>query len=450
MTSWFAGLGQASSGLEAARYGLNVVSQNMANANTPGYTRQVADQQSVVTGGASGIFSGPGTNGGTAIAATTRQTDPVLDARVRNEHARGALADTAATTLSGVESVFQEPSDDALGGQLSDFWNAWGALANNPGSSAVRGVVVKDAATLVGTLNTMSASFDDAVQSVSANLTGDVASVNTAAGQLASLNGQIAVATATGANANGLLDQRDQLLDTLSKLTGATVTLQANGSATVAVGGQTLVDGVTASPMTVGGSFALSLGGAAVSIGSGSIGARTTALTVTLPNYRGQLDTVADAVASTVNSVQNKGYDLAGNAGTAMFSGAGAAGITLAFADPSLIAASSSPGGNYDGSNALAASQSATANGSPDALYARLVGSVAASSAVAQQQSNTQDAVVAGVDSLKSSVSGVSLDEEAASMLQYQQAFNASSRVLTTIDSMLDTLINHTGLVGLS
>lgn len=452
MTSWFAGLGRASSGLEAARYGLNVVSQNMANANTAGYTRQVANQVSV-DGGVGGIFSGPGTTGGTAISGTARQTDPVLDSRVRNEHARSALADTTATQLNSVETVFQEPTDDGLSGQLSDFWNSWGALANNPGSSAVRSVVVKEAATLAGTLNTMSGSFDDVVHSVSSDLGNDVAGVNVAAGQLAELNGQIAVATATGTNANGLLDQRDQLLDTLSKLAGATATLQPDGSATVTVGGQQLVNGVTATTMSVDStSYALTVGGAVASVGSGSIGAKTTALTTTLPGYRSQLDAIANSLISTVNSIQAGGRDQAGNTGTAMFTGSGAGGIAVALTDPSLVAAASasSSGATLDGSNALAASQSATAVGSPDAQYAKLVGGVAASSAVAQQQSTTQDAVTAGVDSLKSSVSGVSLDEEAASMLQYQQAFNASSRVLTTIDSMLDTLINHTGLVGLS
>jgi flagellar hook-associated protein 1 FlgK len=79
-----------------------------------------------------------------------------------------------------------------------------------------------------------------------------------------------------------------------------------------------------------------------------------------------------------------------------------------------------------------------------------LVGAVASASAVAQQQGNVQDAVVSNVDSLKASLSGVNYDEEVSQMMTYQHAFSASSRVLTTIDQMLDTLINHTGVVGLS
>lgn len=450
MTSWFAGLNQAASGLNAARYGLSVVSQNMANAGTPGYTRQVADQESVDMSSVSGIFTGHGSMGGTTVAATSRQTDPVLDARVRSEDARGALADTAATQLGFVQSVFQEPSDGALAGQLTDFWAAWGTLANDPGSIPTRSVVLQDAAKLAGTLNTMSSSLSDVVAGVSQNLTDDVAAVNSAAGRLATLNGQIAVGTATGGNVNSLLDQRDQLLDTLSKLTGASATIGANGAADVSLGGQSLVSGVTATTMSVDAGYAVSVGGTAVPVGSGSIGAETIALTTTLPGYQGQLDAVANGIVSTVNGIQSGGYDLDGaNPAADLFTGSGAAGITVAFTDPRKIAASSTPGGNLDGGNALKAAQAGAAPGSPDATYAALVGDVGAATALAQQQASTQDSVVANVAALKSSVSGVSLDEEAANMLMYQQAFNAASRVLTTMDSMLDTLINHTGLVGL-
>jgi flagellar hook-associated protein 1 FlgK len=449
MSNWFAGINQASTGLDAARYGLSVVGQNMTNADTPGYTRQVADQASVDMGAVRGIFAGPGALGGVTVTGTTRQTDPVLDARVRGEHARGSLADTTATQLQAVEGVFPEPSDDGLGGQLNQFWSDWGAVANDPGSTAARSVLLKDAGTVAGTLNSMSASLSDVVTSTAGHLSTDVAAVNSAAQRLAQLNGQIAVATATGADPNSLLDQRDQLLQNLSELTGATVTVQPNGAADVAIGGQSLVSGVTASAMTVDASYGVQLGGTAVTVGSGSIGAETTALTTTLPGYQSRLDAVADGLSAAVNSVQAAGYDLAGAAGTPMFGGSGAAGITVVLTNPAAVAAAGTPGGNLDGSNALAAADTGAAADSPDARYAALVGDVAAASALAQQRATTQDAVVSNVDSLKSSVSGVSLDEEAASMLTYQQAFNASSRVLTALDSMLDTLINHTGLVGL-
>ena len=454
MSNWFAGIGQAASGLNAARYGLSVVSQNIANADTPGYTRQSSVQATVGTGNVAAIHTTHTTTdtlGGVTVTGTQRSDDPVLDARVRSEHARGALASTTSGTFSDIESLFPEPSDDGLGGQLGDFWSAWSSVATDPGTSATRGVLLQKANTVVATLHTMSSSLSDVVTQTSADLDADMATANTTAAQLADLNGQIAIGTATGTNVNSLLDKRDQLLDTLSSTVGATATLAPNGTATVTVGGQTLVSGTTAASMAADPStHQVSVSGTAVTLSASSAAARVTALTTTLPGYQSQLDAVANSLKSMVNSVQGSGYDLNGAAGTDMFSGSGAAGITVAITDPSKIAASATPGGTLDGSNALAASRQGTATNGPDATYTALVGDVAGASALAQQQASTQASVVSNVDDLKASVSGVNYDEEVSTMLVYQRSFQASSRVLTTLDDMLDTLINHTGHVGLA
>ena len=452
-TNWFSGIQAASSGLNAARYGLGVVGQNMTNSATVGYTRQTVEQSEVDSSSISGIYTGKGTLDGVSVTATNRSTDAALDARTRSEHALSSLADTRASQLTSVESVFGEPSDSGLSAQLSTFWKDWGTVAtatsnNSSSTTAARNVLLKDAGTAVSTLNSMSTSLGQLVSSTQQSLSGDVDAVNTAATQLATLNGAIAIGNATGASVNSLLDQRDQLLDTLSKASGAKVTLEPNGQATVALGGQTLVSGTVASQVTVDSSAGISVNGTAVTVPAGSMSAEITALTTTLPSYQSALDNVADTLSSTVNTVVTTGYDQHGNPGTAMFQGTGAAGITVAISDPAAVAASGTPGGTLDTSVANKLSQTALQNGSPDGVYTTLIGTVAAASAAATQSSTAQSSVTSYVDQLKTSMSGVSLDDEAANMLIYQQAFNASSRVLTAIDSMLDTLINHTGLVG--
>lgn len=452
MSNWFAGIGQAASGLNAARYGLSVVSQNISNADTDGYTRETSIQGSVELG-ATGIWARTTDNtmlGGVKVLSTQRADDPVLDARARDEHARGASADTTASIMTNVESLFPEPSDNGLASQLNDFWAAWGNVANDPGNTSTRTVLLQKASGLVTTLHSTSASLSDVATSTSGSLTTDIASANTAASQLATLNAQIRTATSSGADANSLLDQRDQVLDTLSKLVGGSATINADGTATVTVGGTDLVNGATANTLSVDSSYQVSINGSAVSVSSGSVSAETTMLTTTLPQYQSQLDAVADALSSTVNAIQTSGYDQNGTAGVALFSGSGAAGITLATTDPSKIAAASVSGVSKDGSNALNASEQGTAANGPDAAYAALVGGVATATQSAQQASALQDSVVSNVNSLKSSVSGVNYDEEVTNMLTYQRAFQASSRVLTTLDDMLDTLINHTGHVGIA
>jgi flagellar hook-associated protein 1 len=451
MSGTFGGLGQAASALNAARYGLSVVSQNIANASTPGYTReetQLASADGVA--GSPSIFTRPTGLSGVTIAGTSRMNDSVLDARVRSEHSRSGLADTMASQLSGIEAVFPEPSDTGLSEQLSSFWNSWASVANDPGSTAPRAVLVQRAATVTNTFNAMSASLSGIAANTTQDLGRDLASANSMAGQVATLNGQIVVATATGANANSLLDQRDQLLGQLSALVGGVATINANGSADVSVGGQPLVAGVTATPLSLSPSNQVSVGATAVTLTGGSAAAKVISLTTTIPGYQAQLDAVANSLMSAVNGVQSGGYDLAGNPGAAMFTGSGAAGITMAFTGPAGIAASGSPGGNFDGSNALVASGLGTQPASADKAYAALVGSIGGASALASQQSATQSAVTNSVDTLHTSTSGVSYDEEVGNMLTYQHAYSAASRVLTTLDDMLDTLINHTGMVGRS
>lgn len=450
MSSTFGGIVQAGGALNAARYGLAVVSQNIANADTPGYTRQASQQVAVDgTPGVPTIFASPAGQGGVRVASTDRLNDLVLDARARTEHSRSEYDSATSATLSQLETVFREPSDTGLSEQLTAFWNAWAPVANDPGSAAPRTTLLSAAATAAGTLNDMATTLAGITDATSQSLDQALGEANTAATSLAKINGQIAIATATGANANALLDQRDMLTDKLSRLVGATVTLNPNGSADVVVGGQALVTGSTAVAMGVDAAYQVDVNGTAVTLTGGQAAANVTALTTTIPNYQAQLDTVANALISTANAAQAAGFDLAGNPGQPLFAGSGAAGIAVALTNTDDVAASGTPGGNLDSANAVAAAKLGTAAGGPDSLYTNLVGAVGAQSALAQQQEATQLAVTTSVDALRTSASGVNYDEEVSNMLTYQHAYNAASRVLTTMDSLLDTLINRTGLVGL-
>jgi flagellar hook-associated protein 1 len=449
MASTFGGITQAGSAMTAARYGLDVVSQNIANADTPGYTRQTAQQGTVdAVPGVPTIYSGHAGPGGVTITGTARMSDLVVDARLRTEQSRSGVTDTTASQLGQIETVFPEPSDTGLSERLNDFWNAWASVANDPGATAPRTVLLQDASTVTSTLNAMSATLGDLAAASAQALNQDTAAAASAANQLATINTQIAVASATGADANSLLDQRDSLLSTLASLVGGVATINANGSADVAVSGQPLVTGGSAVAMTVGAGFAVSVGGTPVTLSGGSAAAEATALTTTYPGYQAQLDGVANSLSSVVNAVQAAGYDLTGASGLAMFTGSGAAGITVAITDPRQVAASGTAGGTLDGSNALSASVLGASPGGPDVAYTNLVADVASSSLLAQRQAATQQAVTASVATLQNSVSGVSTDEEVSAMLTYQHAYQAASRVMTTVDDMLDTLINHTGVVG--
>ncbi|MGN6609626.1 MAG: flagellar hook-associated protein FlgK [Jatrophihabitans sp.] len=446
MTSTFGGLQQAGTALAAARYGLNVVSQNIANADTPGYVRRAAQQASLDgVEGVSRRYVAATQTGGVQILGTSRLNDALVDARARLEDARGAAADTTASRLSSVEAVFPEPSDTGLSEQLNAFWNAWSAVANDPSSAATRTTLLSKAQTVASTLNSMSTSLSGIAANIGQSLGQTATAANALASKLADLNARIAVAAGGGSDTSDLLDQRDQVLDQLSASLGATATLQPNGMVNVTVGGQALVTGNTAATVAFDGAN-ITVGGTVATLTTGSAAADVTALGTTLPGYQSALDGVAAKLITVVNTAQANGTDLAGDTGTPMFSGAGAGDIAVAFTDPTLVAAAAAGAGALDGSNATGLGTAGNLSSGPDAAYVQLVASVAGDSAVAQQQQATQASVTQSADALRTSANGVSYDDEINNMLTYQHAYQAASRVLTTIDSMLDTLINHTGL----
>lgn len=450
MGSTFGSITDATQALNATRYALDVVQQNISNADTPGYVRQRADLAEVgPVAGAPTLYATGRTGSGVTVSGVTRMNDPVLDARQRTEHGRNEALLSQTGTLGQLENLFNEPSDSGLSEQLNTFWSSWGAVANNPGSIAARNVVLQQATGLATSLNQYNGVLTSLTQTTSAQLGQAVTDINTAAASLATVNKSIAIATAAGTPSNALLDQRDQLLMKLTSVGGATTVIQPNGTADVLIGGQNVVTGTTTTLVGLTGNV-MDVGGVAVAPVDGTAGGLLNSLTSVLPSYQAQLDAVANTLATTMNNAQAAGFDLNGNPGAPMFTGTTAATITMSLAGGAGLAASGTPGGNLDASNALAIASFGTQNNSPDASYHALIGNLASQSGQVQQAAQTQASVTDSVDALVQSSDGVSLDEETSNMLTYQRAYQAAARVLTTVDSTLDQLINHTGRVGIA
>jgi flagellar hook-associated protein 1 FlgK len=176
-----------------------------------------------------------------------------------------------------------------------------------------------------------------------------------------------------------------------------------------------------------------------------------------IPTWKSKLDSVATQLISTVNAIHtstaaNPTYDANGNAGGAFFSGTSAANISVVISDPALLAASRQPPGaagpSRDGSNADALSALGGATTGANATYHSLVVQLGIASSNASLRATTQNNVTNQVDDARESTTGVSVDEEMTNLVTYQRAYEASGRVLTAVDQLLDTLINRTGLAG--
>ena len=426
----FTGLQTALSGLQAAQAAIDTTSENISNANTPGYTRQ---RVNLVENGSLTIPAltqqGGGTQLGTGVSLTdiSRIRDQFLDVQYRAQNTATSNANTNASQLAQVQTAIDEPSSDGLQTVMSKFWSAWSSLGAAPTNPAAQQAVVDAGQTLASTFNAVSAQMQTVQSQASqqyAALTGTNGQVQQDATQIATLNLQITQATQAGQSPNALLDKRDSLIDDLSGLAQVSVSTGSNGAVTINFGDAStpLVSGTTVTwPQTL------------TSAAGGQLGALLNLSSSTGPigSMLSSLDNVAGQVISSVNALQPS---------SPFFSGTTASTIGVS-ATASSIQTSSS---NTSGAD-LAQAIGNLSGGAADQSYAAFVGQVGDGVQAATSTQATAQAVLNAVSNQRQSVSGVSLDEEMTNLIQFQQAYQASARVMNAINTTLDTLINSVG-----
>jgi flagellar hook-associated protein 1 FlgK len=459
MASSFGSINTALTALYAQRRGLDVTGQNIANANTEGYTRQRVDMQSQ-TGSISATMyaktDGIGT--GVAVNNVTRIRDEYLESRGRMEHGNNAYLAQQSSGYSTVENAFAEPNDTALQAQLGQMWDSWADVANNPKDAAARSALIEQSTTVASQFNDLHSSFAGQWGNDRRELIAYANDVNTTAAAVAQLNDSIVKATATGLTVNELQDRRDVAVMHLSELTGATATPRPNGAVDVQVGTSTLVSEFTTRNVAVTGAQRLEDQGTdpmtlrwadsqqAITAG-GTIGAIADEMSTVIPGVSAQLDTVAKNLADTVNAAHSAGFSADGSTGLNFFAGNSAATLKVAVTDPAKVAYAATTA-TLDHSVADQLAGSGTSGTGPDADYQVLIGQLGVAAGASSRRSDIQSTITQQADADRESTSGVNLDEEMTRLLTYQRGYEAASRVLTTVDSMLDQLINRTGLVG--
>jgi flagellar hook-associated protein 1 FlgK len=425
----FTGLQTALSGLEAAQAAITTTGENIANANTAGYTRQT-----VQTAANAPLIipaltqQGGGTQLGTGVSITdiSRIRNQFLDVQYRAQSSATSNANSNATELGQVQTAMTDSSSSGLQTVMSKFWGAWNALAADPSAATLQGVVGAGQ-TLASTFNAVAQQMQTVQSQASQQyvaLTGANGQVAQDAQQIATLNAQISQATQAGISPNTLMDQRDSALDDLSSLAQISVSTGSDGAVSVNFGDASspLVSGTTVTwPQTLTTAAGGQLGSLLnISSSTGPVG-----------QIISSLDGVANQVISSVNALQPS---------SPFFSGTSASTIAVSASTATVQSASSSTSGND-----LAQGIASLANGPADQSYAAFVAQVGSGVQAAQSTQSTQQAVLTAVSNQRQSVSGVSLDEEMTNLIQYQQAYQASARVMNAINSTLDTLINGVG-----
>jgi flagellar hook-associated protein 1 FlgK len=454
----FAGINIGASALTAASLGESVVGNNIANANTPGYS-----DESLVLANSTPAVSNDLTQGAFELGYIGTGVTSVTVTRANNEFlagqvytANGAVSDQTAqkNQLSTVQAAFNEPGNTTINTELTQFFANFSAVQSNPSDNGVRMTAIQGGVTLAQSLNQTSAQLTTTADSIGQSITSDETQINALGSQIATLNAQIVDGSTLNGQPNSLLDQRDNLLTKLSNLVNINVQINPDGSDNIKIGGTVLVNGVNST--TVSASAMTARG----DVTGGDLGGLQSSLT-TLTSAQSQLDTLTQQIISQVNTIHAAGFGSDGSTGLAFFTGTGASNIAVNTAivnNPQKLAVGSSlPGASLipapgDAGNAIAIGNlgTATLGVSAGALsgqtfngyYNGLVTSVADTAAGATANLATATAAQTQLTNQQNQISGVNNDTELTKMMEYQRMYQAASEVISTQNSMLNTLIN--------
>jgi flagellar hook-associated protein 1 FlgK len=482
----FSDLSVGLSGLEAQQVGLDTVGQNVANANTPGYVEEQVQL------GAVGSVQHPGFDesaskepgNGVEVAGVQRLSNTYLQQRSYTEQGNQGMLSAQQTGLQAVQENFPEPSTTGISAQLTQFWQDWSTLANNPSDGPTRATLVQDATSLTSSLNQTSTALTTLSQQTVQGMTGTLSEVNQETAQIASLNQSMLQGTAGSGNVNELADQRDQLISQLSSQIGVNVTYNGDGTANVYAGSEALVSGVNSQKLSLSSSgppysLVFSQDQSSFQPGSGQLAGSLNVVNQYVPSYQASLDQVAQSLMGSVNHLMSTGYDLNGDQGSPFLLGTGASDIKVGpavAADPSLIAAAAAPtasgssatnqdgsiaaevgelpnsatvtleepsGGWSTGASSSSWSGSTTTTGpEADVAYNQLVTGVGQATSLVNNNLTNQQAVTTNVNSALQSATGVNTDEEMTNMVMYQNAYDASARYISTVDAVLQSLVS--------
>jgi len=472
MPNLLSGINLALRALLSQQQTIEVIEHNVANANTPGYRRQEAVLATGAPYPAPGVRRAlyPGQMGSGVMVDHIRQSKLLFfDGRLRRELADSRFWDLQSQALEQVERTLSETGEEGLTARLDAFWAGWQALNSNPTDITTRIDLKERGVALAQALNQRARSLITLRDDQDKAIVQSVAEINNLATQVAQLNAQIAHIKAIGEQPNDLLDERDRVLDRLAETSGARASIQDDGQALVSIGGHALVVGsktfeLAATPDPGNNNLSAitwAADGQSLNISKGELAGLLEVRDRTIPDQLAGLNAVAYELATRVNTLHQSGYGINNATNLNFFAPFTSTDYALEIqvgqdilADPANIATASAPDSPGDGS--LAATISAVQNellmsaGSAtlNQYYTAKVGELALELKGAITKARDHGLIVQSLNNLKESVSGVSLDEEAANLVKAQKSFQAAARLMTVMDEMLDRIINGMGVVG--
>ncbi len=445
----------ASNALRAFEVALNVTGNNLANVNTPGYSRQVTEfsqLRSLTYFGLHRITIGSGV----FVDNVNRVRDAFLEGRFIQNNFEGSRLRQMFSTLHQVEAVLAEPGREGISDALSAMFDAWNQLSANPADEGARLHLRLQAELFVGRVRDTHGQLMLLRSELSQETDAAITQINRLAERISALNDEIRTESTAGATPNDLLDQRDELTRQLSTLVDVSIQSHSDGTVSIFINQHTLVGQNYWSPLpdtwdaatgsVTGGSIDIPIKGGRLAGLLGGINAVDT--------YLGQVDTFVNEVRDQINALHETGVNLNGTTLIPFFTGSnGAVDLDLAqeIRDDLRNIAAGTSGAPGDGGLALAIAglrdtpMAALGDRSPMAYYTNFIGQVGQDTNFYSNAVDTQEALLRQLEMQRQSVSGVNIDEELANMMRYQRSFQAAAKLLSILDQTTDELIRSFG-----
>lgn len=444
---------------------LQTVAHNISSKNVEGFTRQRTEDvtnQPIISGN---LQIGTGAR----ASKVTRVNNPFLDKQLQTESGTLSFHDSQAEALGRVEQVYNEQLNKGLNQYVSDFFNAFRELSNNPESTTTRTMVKEASEALTKDFSRVHSQLVNVQEGIDINIVNQIEQVNGYTKEIADLNKQISATEVQGIPANDQRDRRDLVIKKLNELIDVRIAEGDQGAVTVSTAGNAiLVSGfdslklstlrdsktdrvkVIYQPESSHPVFEIT-----DRIKSGSIGGGLAVRDGIVNELKADIDTFASSLVKEVNTIHSQGFDRQGRPAGMFFSVAEgqSAAKTIEISDSikadvnriATAAQEKSPGDNTVANMISLLQNRQIMDGGTatfDDHYKSQIGRVGVIASKSIKTREAQDNIVKQVTNLRESVSGVSLDEEATKMLEYQKAFEASARLIRTADEMLDTVLN--------
>lgn len=424
MSGLLSTLNTAKSGMNVSQVAIQTTSHNISNINTPGYSRQRVNQS------ASSPYSMPGKNSnfgagqigtGAQIDDVTRIRNSFYDYQYRSESHQYGNTSVKYEYFKNIEGIFNEPSDTAISSSLNSFFNSWSELSKDPQSSGVKSVVIENGKYLSNSINSAFKRLESLEEGLDKQSEYIMDEVNSMLSQLDKLEKNIKIIQGSGKSPNDFLDQRDQLLDNLSfKLNINDKDVKATLKKAYDANGKVTLDDLTKSGVKISGELE-----------------GTLSMKQEINKYKDGLKQLSNTITSNVNKAS----------GQEIFKAKDGELISI---NPEMLQEPEKI--NVTADIALKVyelkSEKININGKDmtiNTFYNSMIQDLGQSSAAVIRDESNQSKLLENIDSSRSSVSGVSLDEEMISLVQLQHTYSANAKVMSTIDSLLDVVVN--GLV---